>query len=48
MHPLPNAGVSIKPVSGTRPEFTPLEQHYRIDINTEPPMIREDQWRLKA
>jgi DMSO/TMAO reductase YedYZ molybdopterin-dependent catalytic subunit len=48
MHPLPNAGASVNPVSGTRPEFTPLEQHYRIDINTAPPMIREDQWRLKV
>jgi hypothetical protein len=35
MHPLPTAGASVNPVSGTRPEFTPLEQHYRIDINTD-------------
>ena len=25
--------------AGTRPEYTPLEQHYRIDINTIPPTI---------
>ncbi|MFL6452125.1 MAG: hypothetical protein ACJ746_31330 [Bryobacteraceae bacterium] len=30
---LPNVDVPVKPVLGTRPEFTPLGQHYRIDIN---------------
>ena len=34
------------PASGTRPEFTPLERHYRIDINTIPPAVDEKQWRL--
>jgi DMSO/TMAO reductase YedYZ molybdopterin-dependent catalytic subunit len=46
-HALPNAAADVKPASGTRPEFTPLEQHYRIDINTIPPAIKEDDWRLK-
>ena len=27
--------------------MTPLERHYRIDINTIPPAIEERQWRLK-
>jgi DMSO/TMAO reductase YedYZ molybdopterin-dependent catalytic subunit len=45
-HPLPNADAAVKPVPGTRPEFTPLERHYRIDINTVPPTINEQQWRL--
>jgi len=45
-HPLPNADAAVKPVSGTRPEFTPLDRHYRIDINTIPPTINEQQWRL--
>jgi Oxidoreductase molybdopterin binding domain len=45
-HPLPNADAAVKPVPGTRPEFTPLERHYRIDINTIPPTINEEQWRL--
>jgi DMSO/TMAO reductase YedYZ molybdopterin-dependent catalytic subunit len=45
-HPLPNADAAVKPVSGTRPEFTPLERHYRIDINTIPPTVNEEQWRL--
>ncbi len=46
-HPLPNASASVKPAPGTRPEFTPLEEHYRIDINTIPPVIDAKQWRLK-
>ena len=45
-HPLPNADAAVKPVPGTRPEFTPLERHYRIDINTIPPAINEQRWRL--
>jgi DMSO/TMAO reductase YedYZ molybdopterin-dependent catalytic subunit len=47
-HPLPNANAEVKPVPGTRPEFTPLERHYRIDINTTPPTIDEAQWKLKV
>jgi DMSO/TMAO reductase YedYZ molybdopterin-dependent catalytic subunit len=46
-HALPNADAAVKPAPGTRPEFTPLERHYRIDINTIPPAIKEDDWRLK-
>src|SRR6516165_2458829 len=33
-NPLPNANVAVEPAVGTRPELTPLERHYRIDINT--------------
>ena len=46
-HPLPNANAAVQPASGTRPEFTPLERHYRIDINTVPPKVDEHQWRLR-
>jgi DMSO/TMAO reductase YedYZ molybdopterin-dependent catalytic subunit len=46
-HPLPNAGAAVKPAPGTRPEFTPLQEHYRIDINTVPPHVDGQQWRLK-
>ena len=46
-HPLPNAAAPVKPVPGTRPEFTSLETHYRIDINTIPPKIDEQRWLLK-
>lgn len=46
-HPLPNANAAIKPAPGTRPEFTPLDRHYRIDINTIPPTVEERNWHLK-
>lgn len=46
-HALPNAEAAVEPAPGTRPEYTPLEQHYRIDINTVPPAIDESQWSLK-
>jgi DMSO/TMAO reductase YedYZ molybdopterin-dependent catalytic subunit len=44
---LPNADAPVKPAPGTRPEFTPLESHYRIDINTVPPSIKGEDWRLR-
>jgi DMSO/TMAO reductase YedYZ molybdopterin-dependent catalytic subunit len=47
-HPLPNAGDGTKPAAGTRPEYTPLEDHYRIDITTIPPVIDGATWRLKV
>jgi hypothetical protein len=46
-HPLPNAGASVTPVPGTRPELTPLEDHYRVDADTRAPVIDEHRWRLK-
>ena len=46
-HDLPNAGAAVKPAPGTRPEYTPLERHYRIDINTTPPKVDGMMWRLK-
>ena len=47
-NPLPNANAVVQAAAGTRPEFTPLERHYRIDINTIPPRIDERQWRLQV
>ena len=47
-HTLPNAGAAVKPAPGTRPEYTPLERHYRIDINTTPPKLDGMVWRLKV
>ena len=44
---LPNANATIKPAPGTRPEFTPLEAHYRIDIDALPVRIQENNWKLK-
>ena len=48
MHPLPNAAADVEPVPGTRPEFTPVADHYRIDINTSPPVVNEEAWRLRV
>ena len=45
-HPLPNAGSAVIPAPGTRPEFTSLENHYQIDIDTMPPHIHLDKWKL--
>ncbi len=47
-HPLPNAGADVSPAAGTRPEYTRLEDHYRIDITTIPPAIDGATWRLKV
>jgi len=47
MNPLPNAGAQVEPAEGTRPEFTPLDEHYRIDINATPPVVDGEQWRLR-
>ena len=46
-HALPNAGALVTPVPGTRPEFTPLERHYRVDADTRAPVGDEHRWRLK-
>lgn len=37
----PALSESLIPAVGTRPEITPLERHYRIDINANPPVIEE-------
>jgi DMSO/TMAO reductase YedYZ molybdopterin-dependent catalytic subunit len=47
-HALPNAGAALRPAPGTRPEFTPLEDHYRIDITLLPPVIKEEDWKLQV
>jgi DMSO/TMAO reductase YedYZ molybdopterin-dependent catalytic subunit len=47
-HPFPNAAAAVKPAPGTRPEFTSIENHYRIDINAIPPSIDGQLWRLKT
>jgi DMSO/TMAO reductase YedYZ molybdopterin-dependent catalytic subunit len=44
---LPNANDPVKPVPGTRPEYTPLMDHYRIDIDSQPPQIDVNAWRLR-
>jgi DMSO/TMAO reductase YedYZ molybdopterin-dependent catalytic subunit len=46
MPPLPNADDPVQPAPGTRPEVTPVEEHYRIDISLIPPVVREETWVL--
>ena len=45
--PFPNAGSPVKPVPGTRLEYTPVADHYRVDIDLTPPSIDASTWRLK-
>jgi len=45
---LPNADATVQAVQGTRPEYTPLERYYRIDITLTPPAIEEADWRLRV
>ncbi|GAB4515751.1 MAG: molybdopterin-dependent oxidoreductase [Anaerolineae bacterium] len=45
---LPNADAVVQPVPGTRPEYTPVEDHYRIDISSRPPVIEETEWTLNV
>ena len=43
---LPNADDPVQPVPGTRPEYTPVADHYRIDISSRPPEINGATYRL--
>lgn len=43
----PAEDLDISPAPGTRPELTPTEDFYRIDINTFPPNIEQDRWVLE-
>ena len=43
---LPNLEGNMEPAPGTRPEYTPLDNHYRIDISSRPPVIDSGEWRL--
>ena len=45
--PFPNADSPVKPVPGTRLEYTPVSDFYRVDIDLEPPSIDALSWRLK-
>ncbi|GIV81460.1 MAG: hypothetical protein KatS3mg051_0814 [Anaerolineae bacterium] len=44
---LPNRDDPVQPVPGTRPEYTPLEDHYRIDINVRAQDLDAATWRLR-
>jgi len=43
---LPDRTGAIEPAPGTRLEYTPVADHYRIDINLLPMKIDGDSWRL--
>ena len=45
---LPNIADDLTPAPGTRPEYTPLDQHYRIDISARPPVLDSNEWRLEV
>ena len=45
--PFPNAASPVKPVPGTRLEYTPVADFYRVDIDLTPPSIDGSSWRLK-
>lgn len=45
---LPNAEDPMDAAPGTRPEYTPLDDHYRIDISSRPPVIDAEEWRLEV
>ena len=46
--PTPNLEDRIEPAPGTRPEVTPTDEFYRIDINTRPPIVDGAAWELEV
>ncbi|MBN2499528.1 MAG: molybdopterin-dependent oxidoreductase [Anaerolineales bacterium] len=44
--PFPNADAMVIPVPGTRPEYTPVKDHYQVFIELEPTEIDGSTWQL--
>lgn len=44
--PFPNANDPVSPVPGTRPEYTPIKDHYKVFLQTEPTYIEGASWVL--
>lgn len=44
--PFPNANDPIVPVPGTRPEYTPIKDHYKVFLQTEPTYLNGAEWVL--
>ncbi|MFZ0546997.1 MAG: molybdopterin-dependent oxidoreductase [Candidatus Promineifilaceae bacterium] len=44
--PFPNSDDPVTPVPGTRPEYTPVKDHYEVFIQTEPTVIDGASWIL--
>lgn len=42
----PNQDDPVSPAPGTRPEYTPLKDHYKVFIELEPTVIDGDTWKL--
>jgi DMSO/TMAO reductase YedYZ molybdopterin-dependent catalytic subunit len=42
----PNANDPVAPAPGTRPEYTPLKDHYKVYIELEPTVIDGESWQL--
>lgn len=46
--PFPNVNDPIKPAPGTRPEYTAVEDHYKVYIRATPTVIKESKWKLSV
>ena len=44
--PLPNADDPVAPAPGTRPEYTAVEDHYKVFLRSEPSIIDGSTWSL--
>jgi DMSO/TMAO reductase YedYZ molybdopterin-dependent catalytic subunit len=44
--PFPNADDPVVPAPGTRPEYTPIKDHYQVFLEVEPSEISEEDWHL--
>ena len=44
--PFPNAGDSLMPAPGTRPEYTPVKDHYKVFIRVSPTVIEGTNYTL--
>jgi len=44
--PFPNSNDPVMPVSGTRPEYTPIKDHYKVFLQAEPTIIDGGSWML--
>jgi DMSO/TMAO reductase YedYZ molybdopterin-dependent catalytic subunit len=44
--PFPNSNDPVIPVPGTRPEYTPIKDHYQVFIELEPTEIEGSSWKL--
>lgn len=44
--PFPNANDPVMPAPGTRPEYTPVKDHYQVFLRTEPTVIDGATWVL--